>query len=209
MTIPATITNGFHEKLYPDMFKRFAKDVADHRMTVLHDDGLYRHLRFTRPGTGLYWFEITTWPGSLAIRGDMGSFMFSRLPDMFEFFGTGDINPGYWAEKTPNYGVDAAVRRYSPETFESTIKQLAKEFLDGRPGWEAVPFYQLLQEDVLEHSQAHHEAVEAADRFVWEGQAVFSNIFGSDFRDYTPQFLWCCLALPFAIRHYQHEKGTP
>jgi hypothetical protein len=29
-----------------DIATRFAKDTATHRMTVLHDDGLYRHLRF-------------------------------------------------------------------------------------------------------------------------------------------------------------------
>ena len=29
----------------------FLKDVREHRMTVLHDSGLYRHLRFQKPGT--------------------------------------------------------------------------------------------------------------------------------------------------------------
>lgn len=28
----------------------FARDIANHQMAVLHDDGDYRHLRFAEPG---------------------------------------------------------------------------------------------------------------------------------------------------------------
>jgi hypothetical protein len=31
---------------YPKEADRFAKDTAEHAMTILHSDGLYRHLRF-------------------------------------------------------------------------------------------------------------------------------------------------------------------
>ena len=53
--------------------ERFAKDTATHAMTILRDDGLYRHLRFKRPNTSSYYFDIITWPGYLAITGDMGA----------------------------------------------------------------------------------------------------------------------------------------
>jgi hypothetical protein len=49
----------------------FARNVANHIKNVLHDDGLYRHLRFARPDRSASWFDIVTWPGSLAVRGDM------------------------------------------------------------------------------------------------------------------------------------------
>lgn len=81
--------------------KRFADDTQHHRMTVMLDQGLYRHLRFVRPGRSEYWFTLTAYPGALVVDGDMGTWVFRRLPDMFEFFRTdsGRINPGYWAEK--------------------------------------------------------------------------------------------------------------
>ncbi len=41
----------------------FLKDVREHRMTVLHDSGIYRHLRFQKPGTVIGQFDIVTWPG--------------------------------------------------------------------------------------------------------------------------------------------------
>lgn len=43
--------------------ERFDVDVAEHKMTVLRDEGLYRHLRFQKPGTSCYYFDLVTWPG--------------------------------------------------------------------------------------------------------------------------------------------------
>ena len=80
---------------------QFNRDIEHHQMTVLHDEGLYRHIRFQNPGNSMYWFDLITWPGSLTIKGDMGTWTFSRLTDMFEFF-TGHINTSYWAEKLDN-----------------------------------------------------------------------------------------------------------
>ena len=111
-----------------DMAERFPKDVAEHHMTVLRDDGLYRHVRFLRvaanPETGkpekssFYWFDLITWPGCLAVNGDCGSYLFSRTDDMFEFFRGGRINPGYWAEKVRAGG---RVKEYSEDRFRELV----------------------------------------------------------------------------------------
>lgn len=77
----------------------FRKDVAQHRMTVIHDHGVHRHLRFGKPGDSNLSFQITTWPGYLCYSGDMGCYVFFRVEDMFRFFRGERINPGYWAEK--------------------------------------------------------------------------------------------------------------
>ena len=80
----------------------FLSDVVEHRMKVHMDNGVYRHLEFSKPGTNCYRFDITTWPGYLCVTGDMGTWTFSRLRDMFEFFGGAfehGINTGYWSEK--------------------------------------------------------------------------------------------------------------
>jgi hypothetical protein len=67
--------------------RRFEAETARHGMIILHDDGVYRHLRFMdEKGSSLYWYDLVTWPGSLAFNGDYGSFVFSRSRDMFEFF---------------------------------------------------------------------------------------------------------------------------
>lgn len=68
--------------------ERFLKDVAKHEMTVIRDDGINRHLRFKNPNDSSYWFDLITWPGTLCIDGDCGTYVFKRTPDMFQFFRT-------------------------------------------------------------------------------------------------------------------------
>ena len=84
-----------------DTSTRFLLDTAFHRLEIIRDDGLYRHLRMKQPGTSCYYFDIITWPGYLTVTGDMGTWTFSRIADMFDFFGPWQdgINTGYWSEK--------------------------------------------------------------------------------------------------------------
>jgi hypothetical protein len=94
--------------------------VRPHEMTVLHDDGLYRHLRFMSPDRSSYWFELITWPGCLTVRGDFGdAFTFARITDMFEFFRGRQINPVYWSEKVD--GGRARTTVYSPDRFKQAV----------------------------------------------------------------------------------------
>jgi len=89
---------------------RFLRDTKDHTMSVIFDDGVNRHISFTNNGSSCYRFDLTTWEGHLCISGDMGTYVFRRLTDMFMFFRTDkndfnynkegiSINAGYWAEK--------------------------------------------------------------------------------------------------------------
>jgi hypothetical protein len=75
-------------------------------MKVHRDDGIYRHLKFSRNGSNSYRFDLVTWPGYLSVTGDMGTWTFGRIADMFDFHGQPFraarkflINPGYWSEK--------------------------------------------------------------------------------------------------------------
>jgi len=71
---------------YQDIKSDFLIKTENHKMNVLNDDGLYRHLRFKHPETFIAWFDLISWPGNLCIRGDMGCYVFARLEDMFQFF---------------------------------------------------------------------------------------------------------------------------
>jgi hypothetical protein len=106
-----------YQQLLDESKERFARDTADHKMTVLHEDGLYRHLRFRADGS-LVGFDLITWPGSLTIQGGHGTYTFRRETDMFGFFrASNGVNVDYWAEKLPGgrdsvkvYEVAAVVR---------------------------------------------------------------------------------------------------
>lgn len=64
---------------------RFLIDTAFHRLEIIRDDGLYRHLRMQQPGNSCYYYDVITWPGYLTVTGDMGTWTFSRIADMFDF----------------------------------------------------------------------------------------------------------------------------
>lgn len=66
---------------------RFARDTAEHEMTILHDDGAYRHVTFhNREHAWNMWFELITVPGALIFQGDIGGgYSFRRTHDMFRY----------------------------------------------------------------------------------------------------------------------------
>lgn len=104
---------------------RFLMDTAFHRLEIIRDDGLYRHLRMQQPGTSNYYYDVITWPGYLTVTGDMGTWTFSRIADMFDFFGAweGGINTHYWSEKLE---LVRAVRRAKCWRKSTTTKRFAK-----------------------------------------------------------------------------------
>jgi hypothetical protein len=63
-----------------DTSTRFLLDTAFHRLEIVRDDGLYRHLRMKQPGKSCYYFDIVTWPGYLTVTGawEPGRFRVSR-----------------------------------------------------------------------------------------------------------------------------------
>lgn len=113
----------------------FARDVANHRMIVKLDQGLYRHLVFEQREHA--WndrFELISAPGSLTITGDRGAHTFRRTTDMFQFFRMGrssysyGINPGYWAEKLPDGG--RSVQVYSEDILKANIEEHLNEWAE-------------------------------------------------------------------------------
>lgn len=124
---------------FPESAARFARESASHRMTVLHDSGLYRHLVFSDPTHGFYWFELITTPQQLVFSGDGNSYVFRRTEDMFQFFRSGiwrdgshHINPGYWSEKLTS-GREAATS-YSMELFEEEVAKTLADVESDYPG---------------------------------------------------------------------------
>lgn len=138
---------------YAKIAERFTRETRLHKLEILHDDGLYRHLR-CRGRHGVYWFDVVTWPGSLAIRGDLnGAYVFSRTPDMFGFFrmrSEGSINPDYWAEKLPEGR--RSVQKYSEDLLLQNMRQALRDeyesFLHNRLAEKAKEFGLANAEDV-------------------------------------------------------------
>lgn len=189
---------------------RYEEDTREHSMRVLRDDGLYRHVRFSAPKTVMYRFDLVTWPGYLAIVGDVEDHLFARLPDMFQFFesavhhrtrtGKPHINPDYWSEKLQGPNAGRSTQVYSRALYETQVLEWLEEHADSSdPGvLKAAVQEQLL--DCPPHDV--REAMERLHRFEYAGLRIYEPY---DWRltEFSGHFLWCCWAIVDGIRQYR------
>ncbi len=194
----------------------FASDIEGHEKTVVKDDGLFRHVQFRNPKHGMYWFDLTTVPGTLFFQGDMGAFTFRRLTDMFEFFaGSAERktpNLDYWAQKVTSG--NGTIRRYSEKKLRQHIKDAVEEAADEFPG-----LADAVENDVLLNLEGHeHYDRDLVDEFrYWvdsdskeanpnRPDFEFSDHFEWDCRDFTYQFVWACHAILWGISVYRGQE---
>ncbi len=185
-------------------------------MTVLRDDGLYRHLLFKQPNSSPYWFEIITWPGRLCISGDMGDHVFTRLNDMFEFFRTERtekeplrINLGYWSEKLQATAKDGGFRKFSKEKFEANVRLRVDEYFSDEESDEVKKaVIEEIEQDVLpEADNGSYAAYTAAIGYSHEGSRFsMQDFYEINCEEYTYHFVWCCYAIAWGIRQYDEAK---
>lgn len=211
----------------------FLKDVANHQMTVIRDDGVHRHIRFKRKNEGDYWFDLITWPGTLCIDGDCGTYVFRRLEDMFEFFrvdreqGSKDgrtlfINPGYWGEKLQAVARHGGYKEFSEDRFIENIKRYFEMWVESNcPDDDAEQFekdsfektkeelWDEIDSQVIFYSDGEVHALEAAQDFGSEVDEDFnfSDFYEYDCTDYTFHFIWCCYAIAWSVQRYDSEKA--
>jgi len=211
----------------------FLRDVERHEIIVIRDDGVNRHIRFTQPNSGNMYFDLITWPGHLCYTSDMGTYVFRRLHDMFEFFSTDRrsddklyINLCYWTEKL--IAVDGGrhggrCEEFNEEKFRRVINEYRVEWMrkakeeglldkDGRRElWEAVDDEVLSRLDdggeIAKHAAydfCHKNSCDKRKPFGWQ----FTDLFENNFNDYTHGMVWCCYALAWGIKTYEDLKKS-
>lgn len=192
---------------YPDK-ERFLGDVKNHAMQVLRDDGLYRHLRFGRSGSSIYAFDLVTWPGHLAITGDMGSYTFSRIEDMFVFFGNekGElrINPGYWAEKCISERTGGGIRKFDIDVFRDGFREM---FIDNELGDREEEEREAERTNLIDQfreillASDEYEAVDAVRSY--RGELDLTEMPTGTIA--TWQYIWCLYAIVWGIGQYERR----
>lgn len=193
----------------------FLNTVKDHSLEIVHNDGVHRHLVFSKNKSMVYQFHLTTWPGHLCISGDMGTYVFSRIEDMFDFFRDSEdlrINPGYWGEKLQAICKTGGFMEWSEEFFQDAIKsdfdayfgdedvapddEDEQEFLSNKADcWEQIEI------EVLHSPEDEHASMEAAMNFGFNG-FQFQDFWEHQLRDYTYHYLWCLYAIVWGIQQF-------
>lgn len=194
--------------------EHFLKDVAGHKMTVILDRETHRHLIFRKPGESNLWFEVVTWPGSITIHGDMGTWTFARVRDMFSFFRSSEglrINASYWSEKVTAQSIfGGPTRQFDIDTFKS-------EVIDSLDGYDLnderkADIIEALKQDVFCEDDESTARRALADFRLDDGKRkfTFSDPWEIDGKVYSYHFLWCLHAIVWGIQQYDaaHAEVT-
>lgn len=201
-----------------DAYRMLQASTKKHRMTILREDGVYRHVRFHEPGTSIWHFDLVTWPGHLVITGDLQDYHFARVHDMFEFFRTkrpGEINASYWAEKLVGHH-----QKFEEYSFDRFKESLVQHFLWSResiPEGRSREVWKAIREEILgaegvEDSQ--DLAYKAASEFWFKydpkewgryghGHGFgFTDVYDWHWKDYDYHFLVSLHAIVWGIHQW-------
>ncbi|RWP64875.1 hypothetical protein [Mesorhizobium sp.] len=186
---------------------RFLEAVALHEMEISLDNGLHRHLTFKKPKTFNQHFHLTTWPGYLAFSGDMGSFVFARLPDMFSFFRADKVNPDYWSEKLQAADSRGGFEEFSFAFYRDAIE---RDFA----GWsfetdeQKSESWREIEQTLLDDPDKDIAVRNAIEYSCSVTKQRFVDFWDHTFTDYTWRFRWCCYAIQWGIAQYDVAKGA-
>jgi len=184
-------------------------DVKYHSIAVLRNEGVRRHLRFQKPGTSAMLFDIITWPGCLCYTGDMGTYAFSRVHDMFPFFRSehNSISPGYWSEKLIAVDKHGGYQVFDAATFESRVTEHFDAWVEDNPRLKhlAPDLWKEIEEHFCFSDTNECVAYAAIDSFKSD---VVPSFWFQDFFDgggterYTHRYIWACRAIVWGINQF-------
>jgi len=205
----------------------------DYALRVIKDDGLYRHLAVRRPKDSFYSFQIATWPGHIAISGDLGCLVLSREEDMLAFVaGGGAPDFQYLAQKVQ--ASDGGTREWSPRLFAEAVKSdYAMHITETDDGAEPLPdedeksderksaeaaIWARIEDVVLDDAEDEHAALGAVQAFETTdfedetlpyASSLFTDFWDRSLYELKFQVALQLLAMQWAANAYRAEPGDP
>jgi len=192
---------------------QFLDDIANHKMQVIRDDGVNRHLRFSKPGTMCMHFDILTWPGYLCYTGDMGTYVFKRTTDMLEFFRAGRngkpyrIDFRYWAQKVEAADKSDGLDAFSAEKFKAEVRDYFDQATEEWSAKRKAALWEAIESDVIGRVEDDGEGAAWVALRDFNHDGFRFDDWERSCKEYSHRFLWCCHALEWAIRAYDAVKS--
>lgn len=198
--------------------ERFLEDVKHHEIEIISESGTNRHIRFKNPSTRNMYFDLTTWGDHLCFSGDMGTYVFQRVEDMFTFFRRDDIPDGanyYWDEKLESVCKRGGRKEWREELFVECVMdyidmwfedepvdvEKIKEFVNYELEYKDLCCHQLCWQvlDDLEYEIRTYQ--DGCDEFAfddfWEGTSC---------DEFTYHYMWCQMAIAWGVQKYDMFK---
>lgn len=179
----------------------YMKAFDQHTAEIVLDHGLHRHVRCRVNDQWHMAFDVVTWPGYLSISGDMGTFVFSSIDDMFTFFRGHFDNPnrGYWAEKLTAVCRTDGHEKFSHEKFAERVREQLEECTNSDFREEV--------ESILSHMDDYTEVELLRQLSEVDDGDWFSDFCEVRNNEHTVRYQWACHAIPWAIAQYDKQKG--
>jgi hypothetical protein len=138
------------------------------------------------------------------LTGDMGTWVFARLEDMFEFFRTdkGGINASYWAEKLQNgqHGGSDASKVYNGEVYRTRLIDSLDDYSITKAKRKAI-----IKELKSIDFDDEHWVLSQINDFNVDG-FTFEDVWEIDMKVYAYRFIWCLHAIAWGIQQYDAAK---
>ncbi len=208
------------KEFYDQIKEWFDNDILEHEMTVFLDEDVYRHIRFNKPGTGIQLFNLTTFPDHLCISGDMGTYVFSRVEDMFRFFRNGKmgINPSYWGEKLKSISTYGGYEKFNVDDFKESIEErfaVYRDYLDDEELADKI--WADIKANVIDYANDDGDgfiAMSSAHEYKYEDRIedieirdIFQDFWEHPCTRYEQNYIWCLHAIVYGINEYDKIKG--
>lgn len=181
------------------------KAFADHGVELVLNDGVNRRWICKKPGTSMYRFDITTFPGTMIVTGDLGTLVVERTMDMLVWArnSVGDIQ--YFAEKVPS---NIRTVEYSTEVveewFRDELRELKEEF-DHR--YIDRDEYRRRRDKIKEVRAGMYLDAMGSDEVYRATQELWGGSDPPNFRNWDNTFLWCRQCVIWLLAHVD-EKGA-
>lgn len=187
----------------------FAEDTTGFVVTVLHEEGEYRHLRFQAPGTRQESTDIHTAPGMVFTSGSMADgWMFERGLGFFEGKGP---NLSYWGEKLTR-NLRWTHKEFSPAILRASLAELVDEHINDLPEHvhdafrtEVAELADEIVADAADVNLARQRVGEFRFEYDRSDLAFYSDEL--DVEDYSYHYVWACLVLN-TVANWLRDRGT-
>lgn len=197
-----------------DVAKHFPRDIADHVLGVISDDGKgTRHLRgINKDGGSDMCFTVVTVPGFLFYAGDMGGFSFAvgsfgNPRDALACF-SGTTDKYYLAQKLDAVDKGEGYKSFSSELFLDTLREYLKQKLDDG----ALNNKQMkeIEEDYIRYAStaSYEEARDLGDDIAHNYGFEIDWCDWSECNELTYRYEWAVKAIAWAADHYFKQKES-